>query len=140
MKYLVTLLILLSGLFVLVADAQAVETVAATANVSWTPPTTNTDGSPLTDLKEHKLYVDTVPITDATTGAPIRVPVGTSTYTYKASIPNGSTLYFRLKACNAADVCSVFTPEVQKRVLILVPGVPTGVQVTVTVTITTGVP
>lgn len=137
MKYIAALLV---GLFALMANAQAAETVAASANVSWTPPTTNTDGSPLTDLKEHKLYVDTSPITDATTVAPIRVPVGTATYTYKATVANGATLYFRLKACNAVDVCSVFTPEVQKRVLILVPGVPTGVQVTVTVTITTGVP
>lgn len=137
MKYLAALLVFA---LTIAPVAEGAETVAGSASVSWTPPTTNTDGSPLTDLKEHKLYIDTAPITDATTVTPIRVPVGTSTYTYKASIPNGSTLYFRLKACNAADVCSVFTPEVQKRVLILVPGVPTGVQVTVTVTITTGVP
>lgn len=137
MKYLAALLVFA---LTIATVAEGAETVAGSANVSWTPPTTNTDGSPLTDLKEHKLYIDTAPITDATTVTPIHVPVGTSTYTYKATVANGATLYFRLKACNASDVCSVLSPETTKRILVLVPGVPTGVQVTVTVTVTTGVP
>jgi len=116
------------------AEAQ---TVTAEANISWTLPTTDTLGQPLTGdraLRKVQLYVSTSPITDDTTVTPIDLPPGATTYTYEQSVPNGSTLYFRVRACNA--MCSALsedTPQSRKQIRVSVPNVPTGVTVTLKV-------
>jgi hypothetical protein len=40
---------------------QAPSSTAGTATISWTPPTTNTDGSPLTDLAVYHIYAGAAP-------------------------------------------------------------------------------
>lgn len=70
------------------------QTVTAEANVSWTLPTTDTLGQPLTGenaLRQVKLYVSTSPITDDTTLQPIELPPGATTYTYEQAVPNVPT-------------------------------------------------
>jgi len=128
------LILALIGLHATMALAQ---TVTAEADVSWTLPTTDTLGQPLTGdraLKKVQLYVSTSPITDDTTVTPIDLPPGATTYVYEQAVPNGSTLYFRLRACN--QICSALsadTPESRKEIRVSVPNVPTGVTVTLQV-------
>lgn len=127
------------GLLAFLATVQTAQaqTVTAEANVTWTLPTTDTLGDPLTGanaLTKVQLYVSTSPITDETTLPPIELPPGATTYTYEQSVPNGSTLYFRVRACNA--MCSALsedTPQSRKQIRVSVPNVPTGVTVTVRV-------
>jgi hypothetical protein len=40
---------------------QAASSASGTATISWTPPTTNTDGSPLTDLTSYRIYAGAAP-------------------------------------------------------------------------------
>jgi hypothetical protein len=98
----------------------------APAVVSWTPPTTNTDGSTLTDLASYKLY------NAATMGAvgnatPVTIPAPASTYTV-AGLPAG-TRYFGIKAVNAAGVESDMSGLASK--LIAVPTATASATVTV---------
>src|SRR5690606_32591165 len=124
------------GLLAFLAMVQTAnaQTVTAEADVSWTLPTTDTLGGPLTGsnaLTKVQLYVSTSPIADDTTMTPIELAPGATTYTYEQAVPNGSTLYFRLRACN--QTCSGLsedTPESRKEIRVSVPNVPTGVTVT----------
>lgn len=129
-------IVALLGFLAAVNTAQA-QTVTAEAVVSWTLPTTDTLGAPLTGenaLQRVELYVSTSPIADDTTITPIELPPGATTYTYEQAVPNGSTLYFRARACNA--VCSELsadTPQSRVQVRVSVPNVPTDVTVTLRV-------
>lgn len=127
------------GLLAFLATVQTAQaqTVTAEANVTWTLPTTDTLGAPLTGenaLQRVELYVSTSPIADDTTITPIELPPGATTYVYEQAVPNGSTLYFRLRACN--QICSALsedTPQSRKQIRVSVPNVPTGVTVTLRV-------
>lgn len=127
------------ALFARHADAQTQPQVQAQAALSWTMPTTDTLGNPLTGanaLQRVWVFASTSPITEANLGAPAADLPGTATsYQYTATVPNGSTLHFRLKACNAQ--CSALSNQATKQVAVSIPNVPTGVSVTVTVTIVT---
>ena len=129
-------IVALLGFLAMVQTAQA-QTVTAEADVQWTLPTTDTLGAPLTGenaLQRVELYVSTSPIADDTTITPIELPPGATTYTYEQSVPNGSTLYFRARACNT--MCSALsddTPQSRKEIRVSVPNVPTGVTVTLRV-------
>lgn len=74
------------------------------ANLSWTPPTQNTDGSPLTDLVGYELYYA------SSSGAvpaamPIDIPLGSA---FTINLPPG-TWYFGLKAENAQGETSAMS-------------------------------
>lgn len=133
-----TLAVLLGCLALAMCDsAHAQEAVEAEATVNWTLPTTDTLGQPLEGdraLRRVLLYVSTSPIVDAASITPIDLGPGDTTYVYERSVPNGSTLYFRVAACNA--ICSGLsedTPESRKEIRVSVPNVPTGVTVTLRV-------
>lgn len=121
----------------LLASPSHAQTVTAEADVTWTLPTHDTLGGPLTGenaLQRVELYVSTSPIADDTTITPIDLPPGATTYTYEQLVPNGSTLYFRARACNT--MCSALsddTPQSRKEIRVSVPNVPTGVTVTLRV-------
>ena len=125
------------------AGAQTSPPVQASAALSWTLPTTGCVGtvctSPLTGtdvLTKLQVYASQAAITDASTAAPVaELPATATSYSYTASVPNGATLYFRVKACNAGG-CSGYSSQASKAVRIVVPNVPAGVAVTVTVTLT----
>ena len=129
-------IVALLGFLAAVNTAQA-QTVTAEADVQWTLPTTDTLGDPLTGenaLQRILLYVSTSPITEDTEITPIELPPGATNHAYEQAVPNGSTLYFRLRACNA--MCSALTedtPESRKEIRVSVPNVPTGVTVTLRV-------
>lgn len=67
------------------------------AEVSWTAPTTNTDGTPLTDLAGYYVYTGTSP--DALTRA---VTTGQLAHTF-TNLPSG-THYFAVSVFNEAGV------------------------------------
>lgn len=131
------------ALFAGLAGAQTSPPVQASAALSWTLPTTGCVGStctsPLTGadaLTKLQVFVAQSAIADTSTADPVaELAANAVSYAYTASVPNGATLYFRVKACNASG-CSPFSAQVSKAVRIIVPNVPTGVAVTVTVTIT----
>ena len=119
-----------------VAGAQDAPLVPASASVSWSHPTVAVDGSALTGpqaLIESLVYASAAPIPDDTTAEPVgRVAAPGRTFVHTATVPNGATLYFRVRACNAGG-CSDLSAQAEKPVRVSVPGVPSGVTVTVTV-------
>lgn len=136
MRYLLALLALVSTC----AYAQAA-TVTGKADYKWSNPTTGQPGNvPLTGsdaLTKVQAWVKTAPIADTDTSAPTAELAATATtFTFTTTVPNGSTLYGRFKACTA-NACSAFSASVSKLVTVVVPDVPFGVSVTVTVTVTT---
>ncbi len=74
--------------------------------LTWVPPTTNTDGSPLTNLATYRVYYAVNAA--ANWSAPIVVSVPNATaYTLTQNVLQPSTLYFfYVTACNSAGVCS----------------------------------
>ena len=114
------------------ADAAGV--VTAQADLAWTLPTTDTLGDPLTGenaLQKMQVFVGTAPIPDSGATPTIELPPASTTFEYTSEVQNGSTLYFRIAACNA--LCSELTGHVTKEIRVSVPNVPTGVTVTLRV-------
>lgn len=136
MELLVKYLILLALFFVSAADAQTAA-VTAVSPVTFTPPTTDTLGAPLTGasaLIKSQLFVGTATIPDtAVTPTVDNISPSATSVTYTTTVPNGSTLFFRLRSCNA--ICSALSAQVSKPIAVSVPNAPTGVGVTVTVTV-----
>jgi hypothetical protein len=98
-----------SGIVIGVSDGEASASLAAfsvsvqalalgSATVSWTPPTTNTDGSPLTNLSGYKVYWGTTQ-GSYPNSATINNP-GITTYVVESLAPG--TYYFAATAMNGA--------------------------------------
>ncbi len=125
---------LLLGLFCLTTAAQAQDSVTVEVDLEWTLPTEDTLGQPLTGeraLQKVQVYGDTAPIPDDATTPIVELPPAATTYEWEGEVANGSTLYFRLRACN--DLCSAMSNEAFREVRISVPDVPTGITITVRV-------
>ena len=97
---------------------------AGEATLTWTAPTQNTDGSPLTDLAGFKIYVGT------TQGGPYPVSVDipdplATTFTVP-NLTEGTTYYFVSTAYNSAATVqeSDFSNEVSKLIPFKVPNPP----------------
>ncbi len=114
MKRLLLLLYLLPGIL-----------FAGEATLTWTAPTQNTDGSPLTDLAGFKIYLGQVQ------GGPYPVSVDiadpTATTFTVPGLTEGLTYYFVSTAYNSASPVqeSDFSNEVTKLIPPLVPAPPT---------------
>lgn len=113
MKKLALALILVLGLTTpLFAAGQAI--------LSWTAPTTNSDGTPLTDLGGYKVYQGTA---TRVYGTPTDVGnVLTKTITPLAD----GTYFFAVTAYDTSGNESVFSNEVSKRVDSVAPAPPSG--------------
>lgn len=74
-------------------------------SISWHPPTTNDDGSPLTDLAWYLVHYGTTPTAQVNT---VRVPASTTTY----QLPRG-TWYCSVRAVNAGDRLGVASNTIQ---------------------------
>ena len=83
------------------------------ATLSWTPPTQNTDGSPLTDLASYKIYYGNESGNYQTT-IQIDNP-GITIYVVENLTPN--TYYFVMTAINSSGVESGFSNEASEQVL-----------------------
>lgn len=138
-------LVCLVGLFLIFsgrAHAQTQPPVTASAQVTWTLPTLTTDGKPLTGadaLTKLQVFASPATIPDSTSATPTAElgPTATS-YAYTTIVPNGTTLYFRLRAC--IQQCGALSNEASKLIRVAIPGVATGVSVTVTVTVNIATP
>lgn len=104
----------LSGLVVVTMLAAMVHFTAFTAHagqasLSWSPPTTNTDGTPITNLKGYKVYVGTT-----SRSYDQKFDVGNSTSYSLNSLADGSTYYFAVTAYNTSGVESTYSNEATK--------------------------
>ena len=94
---------------------------AGEADLSWTPPTTNTDGTPLTDLTSYEVWHGCQQ--SGTYDAVEVVQAPTSSHTV-LNLPDTGTCYFAAKATNSVGESSVFSGEVTKLMgLLSLPGV-----------------
>lgn len=108
---------------------------AGTATLTWTAPTQNTDGTPLTDLAGYKIYYGTS-ATALTTVGTISSPTATTTVIPSLGV---GTWYFAMTAFNAAGAESARTATVSKVITApppKVPNPPGGLTVTVTTAFT----
>jgi hypothetical protein len=78
-----------------------------TIRLAWDPPTTNVDGSPLTDLAGYKIYYGTA---SGTYGQPIDVG-NVTTYTLTGLV-QGQTYYIAATAYDTSNNQSGFSNEV----------------------------
>jgi len=82
---------------------------AGTATLSWDPPTTNVDGSPLTGLSGYKVYYGT-----ASGNYTQTINVGNVTTYIAANLTDGVTYYFAVTASDTLGNESGYSNEVSK--------------------------
>jgi len=92
---------------------QVVATATGSATLSWTPPTQNTDGSPLNNLAGYKVYWGTSQ-GNYSSSVTVNNP-GLATYVVDQLTP--ATWYFTVTAVNGAGVESGFSNVASKQVL-----------------------
>lgn len=80
--------------------------------LNWIPPTLNTDGSTLTDLKGHKVYTSLQPTLTPLVGSVQNLGPG-ATSTIIGPLTSG-TYYFGVRATNSLDVDSDMSNVVSK--------------------------
>jgi hypothetical protein len=86
----------------------------ASVTVSWVPPTTNTDGTPVTGLSGFKVFYGTAPGQYSQT---LSVPSPTVTSVVVEGLTTGTTWYFATKAVSSSGVESAYSQEVSKTFL-----------------------
>ena len=117
MKRLMVLMLVLFVMFGISIGA----TEAGEATISWTPPTTNADGTPLTDLAGYKVYRGILPGAYTST-----IDVGNVvTYTISA-LPENTRFYFAVTAYDTSGNESAYSNEVNKTMPAVKPSPPTG--------------
>jgi len=94
-------------------DIQVLVSNNGTALISWTPPTENTDNSPLNDLTGYKIYYGTSP-GDYTNTINIDNP-GLTSYLVEDLAAN-TTWYFVMTAFNANNIESAYSEEKSKTI------------------------
>ncbi len=98
--------------------------MAQSTTLGWDPPTTNTDGSPLTDLAGFKVfygessraYIDSIDVGNVLTAQ------------WELGNQSGKTLYFTVTAYNTSGVESPYGPEIFMTFPTLAPSPPTNLQ------------
>jgi predicted phage tail protein len=120
------------------------QSVPGKADLSWPAVTkgctvgiTPCDEVPLdaaSAITGYEIYASTAPIPDDSVAAPVATVTGsTVTFPYSTTVTNGQTLYFRIRAVNAAGK-SGFSVQASKLIVVpVLPGVPTSVTITLTI-------
>jgi hypothetical protein len=85
--------------------------VTATAKVSWTPPTHNTDGSALDDLAGYTIYYGTEPSALTQT---IQIQNAAALSYVVSGLATGTTWYFAVTSYSAAGAESARSPVTSK--------------------------
>src|SRR3972149_11528611 len=85
---------------------------AGQAILSWDPPATNADGSPLTDLSGYRIYYGTSPGVYGTA-----IDVGNVITSTVPNLADGSLYYFVVTAYDLSENESQFSNEVNKIIL-----------------------
>lgn len=135
----------IAGLLLFFAFAASAQTVPGSVGLEWTLPTVGCtvgvspcDNRPLTGaaaLTAIEVYISTSSIPDNSIMAPtLTLGPAVTTATHTMQVANGATLFVRLKARNAGGV-SPFNVQASKVVTApVVPGVPSSVTITITIT------
>jgi len=128
---------LVIGLFLALFSLSA---FAAEFNATWQPPTTNVDGSPLTDLAGFRVYTSATQGGPYTQAADVTDPLATTgTFSVPLSLsPGDNNVYVVMTAYDAAGNESVYSNEVMK-VVSVVDDVAPSAPAVITITITVGV-
>jgi len=92
---------------------KVVATASGSVTLTWTPPTQNVDGSPLTDLAGYRIYWGTAQ-GEYTNSASISNP-GLTSYVVEQLTP--ATWYFATTALNGQGIESAFSNVAQKTIL-----------------------
>lgn len=95
--------------FAIAATLLPVAADAGTAELSWSAPSTNTDGSSITDLAGYKVYYGTAPGSYSND-----VDAGKVTSYTVNDLAAGSTYYFAVTAYNSAGKESSYSTQVTK--------------------------
>lgn len=106
--------------------------------LNWELPTVATDGTPLTGnqvITKMQVFLNTVPIQDNTSMTPT-VELGPTvlTATQSFTVATGGTVYARVRACNAQG-CGPFSGQVTRTFPATVPGAPTNLTITITLSL-----
>ena len=112
-----------SGIRITVSDGAASATLASfaivveslasgSATLSWTPPTHNADGSPLTDLQGHRIYYGT---SSSNLDSTLEIPNPTLSSAVVENL-SPATWYFAVKAYTSAGVESSFSNMASKQI------------------------
>ncbi len=88
-------------------DSEGTAGNGGTINLAWDAPTTNVDGTPLTDLAGYKVYVGTAPGTYGTSGN-----VGNVTTYILSGLTSGQTYYIAVTAYDSDNNESDYSNEV----------------------------
>ncbi len=115
------LLVLVLALFIIFGVSMTT-VEAGEAILSWDPPTTNADGTPLTDLAGYKVYRGMV--SGVYSAIPFDVGNVTS-YTF-SGLSEGTTYYYAITAYDASGNESAYSNEVNKTMPQVKPSPPTG--------------
>jgi hypothetical protein len=84
---------------------------AASVTLSWVPPTTNTDGTPVTGLSGFRVFYGTA---SRQYSQSISIPSPTITAAVVEGLSAGTTWYFAVTAVNASGVESAYSQEASK--------------------------
>ncbi len=98
-----------AALFMLTVPGLA---LAGQASISWTAPTTNTNGSALTDLAGYKVYYGT-----ASGSYTKSIDAGNSTAYTVSNLAEGYTYYFAVTAYNTSGGESSYSTEKSKQIV-----------------------
>ena len=82
---------------------------AAQAGLSWNAPTTNSNGTPITDLAGYKIHIG-----NASRSYQQTIDTGRVTNYTVSNLTDGSSYYFAVTAYNSAGVESPYSSEVSK--------------------------
>lgn len=96
-------------IFFIIPCLNATQLFAGTATLSWNPPTTNVDGTPLTDLAGYRIYYGT-----STGNYTQNINVGNVTTYQLASLTDGYTYYFAITAYDTLGNESAYSNEISK--------------------------
>lgn len=108
--------------FLLVMCMMPFSSQAVNVTLSWETPTTNADGTPLTDLGGYKVYYGN---TTRTYGTPIDVK---NVSAYTLDLTDG-TYFFAITAYDTSGNESVYSNEVSKKIDTMKPGCPINLKI-----------
>lgn len=128
MKMITAMMAAVLGLAILAAQAQTATTHSAA--VSWTAPTTNTDGSAITGTLTYTLYQGTQPATGTATLASVQTGLTAASATVTTGLTAGSTQCFAVTA-TANGVASAQSGQACAAIPFSTPGVPTQITVVI---------
>ena len=103
--------LLVGSIFFIVFSGMISTAHAGQATLTWNPPTTNSDGTPLTDLGAYKVYYGTASGSYTTT-----VDVGNVTSYTVTGLNNNATYYFAATAYDTTGNESGYSNEVSKTI------------------------